>query len=49
VVVENEKIRASTAEVLKPIVFTRRNDLGRAGFYLKSVLPLEPADSTDAD
>jgi hypothetical protein len=49
VVVENEKIRASTAGVLKPVEFTRRNDLGRAGFYLKSVVPLKPTDFTDAE
>ncbi|MFZ6755239.1 hypothetical protein ACO0KY_17900 [Undibacterium sp. Dicai25W] len=40
ILLENEKISAETAEVLKPIQFTRRNDQGRAGFYLKSVEPL---------
>lgn len=43
------KIRAATAHALKPVEFTRRNDLGRAGFYLKSVQPLKQTDATDAD
>ncbi|WP_042337308.1 MULTISPECIES: AAA family ATPase [Paraburkholderia] len=46
VVAENEKIRTATADVLKPIEFTRRNDSGRAGFYLKSVVPMQTADDT---
>ncbi|WP_407973288.1 hypothetical protein ACJ51O_36130 (plasmid) [Burkholderia pyrrocinia] len=44
IVAENEKIQAATAGVLKPVEFTRRNDLGRAGFYLKSVTPMLAAD-----
>jgi hypothetical protein len=44
VVVENEKIRAATANVLKPVEFTRRNDVGRAGFYLKSEVPMGTVD-----
>jgi hypothetical protein len=46
VVAENEKIHAATAEVLKPIEFTRRNDVGRAGFYPKSVVPIQAAEDT---
>ncbi|CAG9164515.1 hypothetical protein [Cupriavidus pampae] len=40
VVAENEKIDADVAAVLNPIEFTRRNDQGRAGFYLTSTMPL---------
>ncbi|WP_063828307.1 hypothetical protein [Paraburkholderia caledonica] len=44
VIAENEKIEAAVREVLKPIEFTRRNDVGRAGFYLRSVVPMQVAD-----
>lgn len=40
IILENEKISDETAAILKPIQFTRRNDKGRAGFYLKSIVPL---------
>lgn len=49
VVAENEKIQFETAGVLKPIEFTRRNDLGRAGFYLKSVAPIQAVDDMQPD
>ncbi|WP_174825356.1 hypothetical protein [Paraburkholderia madseniana] len=49
VVAENEKIHAATADVLKPVEFTRRNDSGRAGFYLKSVVPMQPVDDVRSD
>jgi hypothetical protein len=49
VVAENEKIHAATADVLKPVEFTRRNDSGRAGFYLKSVVPMQPVDDVRFD
>jgi hypothetical protein len=41
IVVENEKINATTASALRPNEFTRRNDSGRAGFYLASVAPMQ--------
>lgn len=44
VILENEKISDKTAAILKPIQFTRRNDEGRAGFYLKSIVPLTSAE-----
>lgn len=40
IILENEKISDETAKLLEPIQFTRRNDEGRAGFYLKSVEPI---------
>lgn len=40
IILENEKIADETAKKLQPIQFTRRNDQGRAGFYLKSEEPL---------
>ncbi|VWD54306.1 hypothetical protein BLA18110_07938 [Burkholderia lata] len=49
IVAENEKIQATTADALKPVEFTRRNDSGRAGFYLKSVTPMPEADENQSD
>jgi hypothetical protein len=49
VVAENEKIQVATAGILKPIEFTRRNDFGRAGFYLQSVEPVQAMDHTELD
>jgi hypothetical protein len=49
VVAENEKIQPDAANVLKPVEFTRRNDLGRAGFYLKSVTPMQSLEDTQPD
>lgn len=40
IILENEKIADETAARLEPIQFTRRNDQGRAGFYLNSVEPI---------
>ncbi|BCZ84817.1 hypothetical protein PTKU64_84920 [Paraburkholderia terrae] len=49
VVAENEKIQAVTADALKPVEFTRRNDLGRAGFYLKSKVPMRAVDDSQPE
>lgn len=48
-VLENEKIAPDTASRLNAIQFTRRNDLGRAGFYTVSADPLKPGDESQAE
>lgn len=49
VIAENEKIQAATRDVLKPIEFSRRNDVGRAGFYPKSAIPMPAADESQLE
>ena len=48
-VLENEKIATATAIRLNAIQFTRRNDLGRAGFYWESADPLKPGDDSQTE
>lgn len=47
-ILENEKIAPDTALRFNAIQFTRRNDVGRAGFYLVSADPLKPGDDSQA-
>jgi hypothetical protein len=48
-ILENEKIASDTALRFNAIQFTRRNDIGRAGFYLVSADPLKPGDEFQVD
>jgi|GEM_PF-884414 len=48
-ILENEKIAPDTALRFNAVQFTRRNDVGRAGFYLVSADPLKPSDEFQAE
>lgn len=48
-ILENEKIDPDTARRFNAIQFTRRNDVGRAGFYSVSADPLKPDDARQAE
>lgn len=48
-ILENEKIAPDTALRFNAIQFTRRNDIGRAGFYLVSADPLKPGDESPTE
>lgn len=48
-ILENEKIAPDTARRVNAIQFTRRNDLGRAGFYSVSADPLKPGDESQTE
>lgn len=47
IVLENERISAETAEKLKPIQFTKKPGVGRAGFYPHRILPLAQGPAKD--